>query len=117
MMRLPTVLLVLAAFVAAGAQIPAEKALANYKTAYLAAKKRLAATPKDKKVRAAFVVAGDRYATATMTADSLPPRTKYRDALRLYREVLKVDPKNREAANNSKMIIDIYKSMGRPVPQ
>ena len=116
-MRIPTVLLVLVAFVAAGAQTPPDKALANYKKAYLAAKKSLAAKPKDKKAQTAFVVAGDRYATATMTADSLPPRTKYREALRLYREVLKVDPKNREAANNSKMIIDIYKSMGRPVPQ
>lgn len=116
-MRIPTVLLVLAAFVTAGAQTSPEKALATYKKAYLAAKKNLAAKPKDKKTRAAFIVAGDRYATATMTADSLPPRVKYRAALQLYREVLKVDPKNKEATNNSKMIIDIYKSMGRPVPQ
>ena len=104
-------------FALAGAQSPADKTLATYKKAYLAAKQSLAAKPKDKKVRATFVAAGDRYATATMTADSLPPRIKYREALRLYREVLKVDPKNHEASNNAKMIVDIYKSMGRPVPQ
>ena len=114
-MRLPALLAAFALLAAtACAQTAAE--IANYGKAYAAAKKALAAKPKDKKLQKAFIVAGDRYATATMNAPSLPPRTKYREALRLYREVLKVDPKNKEAANNSKMIVDIYKSMGRPVP-
>jgi tetratricopeptide (TPR) repeat protein len=116
-MRVPALFvafLALSAF--AAAQGAEEKQLALYKKAYEVAKKNLAAKPKDPKVKQAFVVAGDRFAMATMTAPSLPPRAKYSGALRLYREVLKVDPKNKEAANNSKMIIDIYKQMGRPVP-
>ncbi len=116
-MRLPVIFvafLALSAF--AGAQGAEDKQLAVYRKAYEAAKKNLSAKPKDPKVKQAFVVAGDRYAMATMTAPSLSPKVKYPGALRLYREVLKVDPKNREAANNSKMIVDIYKQMGLPVP-
>lgn len=47
----------------------------------------------------------------------LPPREKYRPALKYYREVLKADPKNEEALKNKKQIEDIYESMGMPVPQ
>jgi tetratricopeptide (TPR) repeat protein len=103
--------------VSARAQTDEKKELATYQKAYSAAKKILAAKPKDPKVRSNFVAAGNRLATRTMTADSLPPRMKYPTALRLYREVLKVEPKNYEAKNNSEMIISIYKSMGRPIPK
>ena len=114
-MRLSILMAALLALVAASvAQTPAE--LTAYGKAYASAKKALAAKPKDKKARAAFVVAGDRYATATMNAPSLPPKVKYRAALQLYREVLKVDPTNHEAKNNSEMIVSIYKSMHRPIP-
>ena len=87
-----------------------------YGSAYDAAKKTLAAKPKDAKAKVAYVAAGDRYATATMMSPDLDRKAKYRDALKVYREVLKVDPKNHEAKNNSDMIVSIYKSMGRPVP-
>lgn len=116
-MRLPVIFvafLTLSAF--AGAQGAEEKQLALYRKAYEVAKKTLSSKPKDPKVKQAFVAAGDRYAMATMTATSLSPKIRYPGALRLYREVLKVDPKNKEAANNSKMITDIYKQMGRPIP-
>lgn len=98
-----------------GAQTAAE--VSAYGKAYASAKKALSAKPKDKKLQKAFVVATDRYATATMNAPSLPPRMKYPAALRLYREALKVEPTNREAKNNSDMIVSIYKSMGRPIPK
>ena len=118
MRPLVTVAALLALVAASSAQAPDAEAkqLAKYGADYAAAKKNLAAKPKDKRLRTAFVVAGDRYATATMTAAALPPKVKYRSALRLYREVLKVDPANREAKNNSEMIVSIYKSMHRPVP-
>lgn len=110
-------ILALSAFAGAqGGAAAEDKQLASLRKAYESAKKSLSAKPKDKKLQQAFVVAGDRYALATMMAPSLSPKVKYPGALRLYREVLKVDPKNREAANNSKMIIDIYKQMGKPVP-
>ncbi len=113
-MRLPALLAALVLVVAsATAQTAAE--ISAYGKKYESAKKALAAKPKDKKLKQAFVVAGCRYGTASMNGD-LPARVKYRQALRVYREVLKVDPKNKEASNNSKMIVDIYKQMGRPVP-
>lgn len=47
----------------------------------------------------------------------LPPREKYRPALKYYRKVLEADPKNEEALKNKKQIEDIYESMGLPIPQ
>lgn len=46
----------------------------------------------------------------------LPPKKKYRPALRRYRRVLQIDPGNTEAAANKKQIEDIYESMGMPIP-
>lgn len=46
----------------------------------------------------------------------LPPKKKYRPALKRYRRVLQLDPGNKEAAANKKQIEDIYQSMGLPVP-
>jgi len=46
----------------------------------------------------------------------LPPKKKYRPALKRYRRVLQLDPNNQEAAANKKQIEDIYQSMGMPVP-
>ena len=46
----------------------------------------------------------------------LPPKKKYRPALKRYRRVLQLDPNNKEAAANKQQIEDIYKSMGMPVP-
>lgn len=46
----------------------------------------------------------------------LPPKKKYRPALKRYRRVLQLDPGNKEAAANKQQIEDIYKSMGMPVP-
>ena len=116
-MRLPAALVAVVALISfAVAQKPADKQLVKFQAAYTTAKKALVAKPKDKTVRAKFVAAADRYATAMMVESTLPPRLRYPGALRIYREVLKVDPKNAEARNNSKMIVDVYKSMGRPVP-
>jgi tetratricopeptide (TPR) repeat protein len=46
----------------------------------------------------------------------LPPKEKYRPALKRYRRVLELDPNNKEAYANKKQIEDIYESMGRPIP-
>lgn len=47
----------------------------------------------------------------------LPPKKKYRPALKRYRRVLELDPDNNEAYANKKQIEDIYESMGRPIPK
>jgi len=46
----------------------------------------------------------------------LPPKDKYRPALQRYRRVLELDPGNKEAIANKTQIEDIYKSMGKPIP-
>jgi tetratricopeptide (TPR) repeat protein len=71
----------------------------------------------DPNTRQRFVRATVEYGTAVMMSPSLTPNVKYPKALRLYREALRLDPKNKEAAQNKKMIEDIYVSMGRPIPK
>ena len=81
------------------------------------AKQALDASPQDENTKAAYVEATVKLATATMMAPELDKKVKYKDALRLYREALKFDPANKVAKSNSKMIEDIYLSLGRPIPQ
>ena len=42
---------------------------------------------------------------------------KYEAAFPVYERVLALDPNNREAKTNAKLIEDIYRSMGRPIPK
>lgn len=44
------------------------------------------------------------------------PKDKYKPALIRYRRVLELDPNNQEAMVNKSQIEDIYKSMGKPIP-
>jgi hypothetical protein len=67
----------------------------------------------DKKaIAAAYAARG----TFRMNDEKAGARVKYRAALEDYRKSLKADPANAEAKTNKKMIEDIYRSMGRPVP-
>jgi hypothetical protein len=84
---------------------------------YEVAKKMLDQHPNIPSIRQRFVIAADRLATASMTSPSLDRKVKYRLALRLYRQVLKIEPKNHEAASNSALIESVYRSMGRPIPK
>jgi tetratricopeptide (TPR) repeat protein len=52
-----------------------------------------------------------------MNNNQAAPRIKYTTALAEYRKVLVYDRTNKKAQDNIKMIEDIYKSMGRPIPQ
>lgn len=52
-----------------------------------------------------------------MFDSNLPAKEKYRPALKYYRKVLELEPKNEEAQKNKKQIEDIYESMGMPIPQ
>jgi tetratricopeptide (TPR) repeat protein len=47
---------------------------------------------------------------------NLNPKQKYGPALKQFKRVLELDPKNQEAMNNKMQIEDIYTSMGRPIP-
>ena len=46
----------------------------------------------------------------------LPPKEKYKPALIRYRRVIELDPKNEEAIANKTQIEEIYRSMGKPIP-
>lgn len=95
----------------------AKAELAKIEKAYKAAKTAFEKKPKDAAVKKTYVASTVKFGTATMLSPALGPRQKYAGALKLYREALKVDPKNKEALNNKKMIEDIYTQMGRPIPK
>ncbi|HRF60855.1 MAG TPA: hypothetical protein PLH94_13195 [Fimbriimonadaceae bacterium] len=122
-MRLLILILALVLSVTAFAQSDAkalatEKAkLAGLEKTYTAAKAKFTKSAKDAKVKKTYLDAANALADATMRSAALSSKEKYPKALRLFREVLKVDPANKMAMENRDMIEGIYKSMGRPIPK
>ncbi len=82
-----------------------------------ASKTKFQKTPKDAKMRKEYVSVTLTLANNIQASMALTSKEKYPKALRLYREVLKTDPKNKEAKENKERIEMIYRSMGRPVPK
>lgn len=72
---------------------------------------------KDADVNKALAEAHLKYGDSFMYNESLPPRQKYRPALKQYRQVLVYDPANKDAKAKISVIETIYKQMGMPVPQ
>ncbi len=56
-------------------------------------------------------------AEKVMLDPKLGPKEKYPKSLGMFRDALKIDPNNALAKESIKLIEDIYKSMGRPVPE
>jgi tetratricopeptide (TPR) repeat protein len=113
--------LLLAVSGAAWAQQPSKpndeaKERARLAAEYHKAKAAYAKNSRDKKTRSDYVEATVAYGNAVMMSPNLIPKDKYPQALKLFREALKVDPGHKQAKANKTMIEDIYKSMGRPVP-
>lgn len=75
------------------------------------------ADAKSPEVRRALAETHLAYADSFFYNNSLPPRQKYRPALKEYRKVLEYDKDNKKAKENAGMIESIYKQMGMPVPQ
>ncbi|MBN9658139.1 MAG: hypothetical protein J0H49_08165 [Acidobacteria bacterium] len=75
------------------------------------------ANAKDAEVNKALADAHLKYADSFMNNEALPPRQKYRPALKQYREVLTYDPANKDAKAKISLIEGIYKQMGMPIPQ
>lgn len=66
----------------------------------------------------AFVTAAYNYGHAIEYSDSVTdPRVKYRAALLLYSQALKVDPSDKQSKSERDQIVRIYTSMGMPVPK
>jgi len=90
--------------------------LAALEKASTAARAELAKAPKDPELIKKTSDTIYKEAEAVLVAPELAPKDKYPKALRLYREVVKMDPQNQGAKDSIQTIEDIYKSMGRPVP-
>jgi hypothetical protein len=75
------------------------------------------ANPKSVELQKAMAETLTAKGDSIMYDDSLPPRSKYPDALRLYRRALSYDKNNETAKKSAGTIEAIYKSMGRPIPQ
>lgn len=73
--------------------------------------------PKSAELKKALAGAYFAQGNALMNNAQMPPFRKYPGALRSFRKTVELDPTNNEAKANIKTIEDIYKSMGRPVPQ
>jgi cytochrome c-type biogenesis protein CcmH/NrfG len=52
-----------------------------------------------------------------MLDPALAPKDKYPKALGMFRDALEIDPDNALATKSITLIEDIYKGMGRPVPE
>ena len=121
-LRRPALLLAFAAvslFAADPAVTQAKKQIAekNYDAAITSLQAASKANPKSPEIKATLVEAMLAKADSIMYNHALPPRSKYPDALRGYRQVLTVDKENQKAKASISPIESLYKSMGRPVPQ
>lgn len=73
--------------------------------------------PKSAEYKKALAGAYFAQGNSLMNNAQMPPFRKYPGALRAFRKTVELDPANAEAKTSIKTIEDIYKSMGRPVPQ
>jgi tetratricopeptide (TPR) repeat protein len=89
------------------------QARANLRSAETQHKK----APKDPARKRAYAEALAQLGRSTMLDQKIPPMRRYPEALRLYRQALVQDPKNKGALTDKKLIEDVYKQMGRPVPK
>src|SRR5207248_2694132 len=73
--------------------------------------------PKDDATKKKLVKATYDFGYKVEYDNGLPPFVKYRTALKQFRRVLELDPSHEQAAVEKKQIEDIYKQMGRPIPE
>ena len=86
--------------------------------AFQAVQAKLKKSPKDAKVRTAYVDAAYKYGHAVMVDQGkMSPKVQYRAALALYRKALAVNPNHRPSKDEKKKIEDIYMGMGMPIPK
>ncbi len=84
---------------------------------FKAAAAKLKKSPKDAKVKKAYVDAAFKYGHAAMERGQTSPRIMYRASLALYRKALAVDPKHKPSLDEKKLIEDIYATMPGGVPK
>lgn len=77
----------------------------------------LAKSPKSVPAKKAHSASLTALARGIMNDPAIPPVKKYPEALTLLRQAVKLDPTNKGAAADVKRIEDVYKQMGKAVPQ
>lgn len=72
--------------------------------------------PKDEALKKKFVDSSVGLGLLYTNAVSVDRKEKYKLALQHLNQALKLDPENQDAKSMRDTIVNIYKSMGRPVP-
>ena len=95
-----------------------DPSLVPLEKAFNVADAKLKKSPKDPAAKKAYVEAAYKYGKAAEDNNNskLPPPVQYRAALAMYNKALKVDPKHQPSVTEKQKIVDVYKSMGRPIP-
>ncbi len=91
--------------------------LAGLEKKHVAAEAAYKKKPTDAKLKKAHLDAATKLADAVLVSPALAPKDKYPKSLRVYRGIMKVDPKNAHAKKQIDLIEGIYRSMGRPIPK
>ena len=86
--------------------------IAEQKRAAVALKKY----PHNPQVKKEFIKASDVLALNYQLSPKISRKIKYRKALELYRQVLRISPNDYDAKNDSALIISIYRELHIPVP-
>ncbi|MBC7805004.1 MAG: hypothetical protein H7145_02520 [Akkermansiaceae bacterium] len=76
--------------------------------------KKSPTNPAAKKAHSASLTALGR---GVMDDPAIPPVKKYPEALNLFRQAVKLDATNKNAAGDIKRIETVYKQMGKPIPK
>lgn len=91
--------------------------LAGLEKKHVAAEAAFKKKPADAKLKKTHLDAARKLADAVLVSPALAPKDKYPKSLRLYRGIVKVEPKNAHAKKQIDLIEGIYRSMGRPIPK
>jgi len=96
---------------------PAKPSIDDLKKAVGETSAALKKAPKDPAAKKAHSASLTALAKGVMDNGDMPPAKRYPEALSLLRKAVALDPTNKEAASTKKMIEDVYKQMGKPLPK
>jgi tetratricopeptide (TPR) repeat protein len=126
-MRLPHILAIVLLILCAGfgaAQTNRQEldkkeleALARTEKAQQAAKAKFQKAPRDASLRKSYLDLTYKLGYDTMISPAIDSKERYPKALRLFREVLQVDPNHKLAKHWRDEIERIYRSLNRPIPK
>lgn len=90
--------------------------LEDLRLQYEAARAELEANPDATETRDQFLVVAYMYAETRMYDPSLTPQEKYPESLRIFRDIVAMEPGHDDARAQIQVIEGIYRELGRPIP-